>query len=227
MNPTQILIDAIRAGDVGASDKILSTQPEAAAGTGDSGESPVLEALYRGQAELAARIGRGRETTLVEAAALGDEGRVRALAARGPNALAERSSDGWTALHLAAFFGRAGAVGALIAAGADVEARSANYMENTPLCAAIAGATDTATITALLAAGADASARAAAGVRPIHLAASRGAESVVRALIDRGARADAATDEGRTAAQFAAERGHPAVAALLDSMTGSSAPQNR
>lgn len=227
MNPTQLLIDAIRAGDLDASESILDAQPEATRGTGDGGESPVLEALYRGHAELASRIGRGRETTLPEAAALGDEARAHALVAGDRGTLGARSSDGWTALHLAAFFGRTATVSALIEAGADLEARSANYMENTPLCAAIAGATDPATIAALLAAGADASARAAAGVRPIHLAASRGAEAVVRALLERGARADVATDDGKTAAQFAAERGHPSVAELLGSTAGGSTAPGR
>ena len=227
MNPTQLLINAIQAGDPAAAESILSTQPQAARGTGDNGQSPVLEALYRGHAELAVRTAQGRDTTLVEAAALGDEARVRALATGGRSALSERSSDGWTALHLAAFFGRAGTVRVLIDAGADLEARSANYMENTALCAAIAGATDTPTVAALLDAGADASARAAAGVRPIHLAASRGTEPVVKALLERGARADVATDDGKTAAQFASERGHASVAAFLESITGRSQRPDR
>lgn len=227
MNPTQRLIDAIRAGDLAAADATISAQAEAARGAGDGGESPVLEALYRGHTDLGARIAGLRETTLVEAAALGDASRVDALLASDRGAVTERSSDGWTALHLAAFFGRSGSVTALIAAGADLEARSANRMANTPLSAAIAGATDAASIAALLEAGADVSAAGASGVRPIHLAASRGAESIVRALLDRGARADAATDDGRTAAQFAAERGHPAVAALLEAAAAGSTRQSR
>ena len=223
MNQTQALIDAVRAGDLAAADAILASHGEAARGLGDGGESPVLEAVYRGHAALAARIASQRDCSIVEAAALGDEARVRALIAKDEGAIAERSSDGWTSLHLAAFLGRRDVVGILIAAGAELEARSSNYMANIALCAAIAGKTDLATISALLEAGADASANAAGGVRPIHLAASRGAEGVVRELLGRGARADVRTDDGRTAAQFASERGHPAVASMLERLDQESA----
>ena len=144
MNQTHALIETLRAGDLAAADAILAANADAARELGDGGESPVLEALYRGHSDLAARIAKHRETTLVEAAALGDEDRVRALAGQRKETLSERSSDGWTALHLAAFFGRTGTVAALLAAGADMEARSANYMANTPLCAAIAGMTNPA-----------------------------------------------------------------------------------
>lgn len=227
MNQAQALIDAVRAGDVAAADAILASHADAARGLGDGGESPVLEAVYRGHADLAARIARLRDCTIVEAAALGDEARVRALLAKDNGAIAERSSDGWTPLHLAAFLGRRDIVGILIAAGAELEARSSNYMANTALCAAIAGKTDAATISALLEAGADASATTAGGVRPIHLAASRGAEEVVRELIGRGAKADVRTDDGKTAAQFASERGHPAVASMLESIVQESASGGR
>lgn len=216
MNQTQALIDAVRSGEIAAADAILTSGPAAARGLGDGGESPVLEAVYRGHADLAARIASRRDCSIVEAAALGDEPRVRALIAKDKGAITERSSDGWTPLHLAAFLGRRDIVGILIAAGADLEARSSNYMANTPLCAAIAGKTDAATISDLLEAGADASANAAGGVRPIHLAASRGAEGVVRELVRRGAKPELRTDDGKTAAQFASERGHPAVASMLE-----------
>ena len=223
MTATQALIDAIRAGDAAAATAVLDEAPEAAHGTGAGGESPILEALYRGQSELAARIAQERDITLVEAAALGAESRLNSLLDRPDQSLDERSADGWTPLHLAAFFGHTGTVAALVARGADLEARSANYMANTPLCAAIAGATNRTTITALLDSGADANAEGAGGVRPIHLAASRGAIPVVRELMVRGARADVASDDGKTAAQYATERGHPGAASLLEAASGSTA----
>ena len=218
MNATQTLIDAIRAGDVAAATAVITGRPEAARGVGDKGESPLLEALYRGQSELASRIAAQRELDLVEASALGDAERVRTRLEENKGAVTSRSSDGWTALHLAAFLGRANVVKTLIANGADLEARSENYMANTALCAAIAGATHDATITLLLDAGADVNAVAATGITPIHLAASRGAEALVRDLIRRGARADVTMEDGRTPAQLARERGHPAVAEMLEAL---------
>ena len=227
MNQTQALIDAVRAGDLATADSILATGPEAARGAGDGGESPLLEALYRGHRDLVARIAALRETSLIEAAALGDEARVRSLASRDRSSLSHRSSDGWTALHMAGFFGHSSAAAALIEAGAELDARSANYMSNTPLCAAIAGKTDPATISTLLEAGADASAHTVSGVQPIHLAASRGATAIVNELLRRGARADVATDDGKTPAQFAAEHGHPEVASMLEARAREAISQRR
>jgi ankyrin repeat protein len=48
------------------------------------------------------------------------------------------SAGGWTALHLAAHYGQAGAVKFLLAAGADVNALADNHEANTPLMAAVA-----------------------------------------------------------------------------------------
>ena len=55
------------------------------------------------------------------------------------DAVAAYSLDGWTPLHLAAFFGRLEAAHALIELGANVHAVSRNAMSNTPLHAATAG----------------------------------------------------------------------------------------
>ena len=49
------------------------------------------------------------------------------------------SPDGWTPLHLAAFFGAADAARALLNKGASPSARSTNAMQNLPLHAAAAG----------------------------------------------------------------------------------------
>jgi ankyrin repeat protein len=67
----------------------------------------------------------------VRAAALGDAGRVRALAAAEPAAVAVPSPDGWPPLHLAAHFGHGDAVDALLQARADVRAYSGNEERNT------------------------------------------------------------------------------------------------
>jgi ankyrin repeat protein len=64
------------------------------------------------------------------------------------------AEDGWTALHLAAHYGRPGVVRLLIEAGADVNALADNIIGNTPLMAAIAGGNE-AIVRELIAAGAD------------------------------------------------------------------------
>ena len=144
------------------------------------------------------------------AAAAGDLAALRtALAdANAPGA------DGWTPLHLAAHGGHGPAVDLLLASGADVGAVSANDLANTPLHAALAGAQDAGVVAALLAAGADPNATAGGGVRPLHLAASRGDEALAAALVAAGA-VPAPMDDGQTPADVAEARGFRALADRL------------
>ena len=76
----------------------------------------------------------------------------------------DRAQGGTTAAHLAAFKGRAEALGALLAAGADACARDADGA--TPLHEAAAGAACLGCARALLAAGADPSTRDRRGRTP-------------------------------------------------------------
>jgi ankyrin repeat protein len=124
---------------------------------------------------------------------------------------------GWTPLHLAAYLGRREAVEWLLAAGADPAVVSDNREANTPLHAALAGAGEPGVIRALLDVGADPGARGGLGWTPLHLAASRGREDAVDALLGRGARPVPA-DDGRRPSAIAAERGHPALAARLEAL---------
>jgi ankyrin repeat protein len=127
----------------------------------------------------------------------------------------EYNDDGWTPLHLAAFRGDAEEVATLIALGASPLARSRNAMANTPLHAAIAGAESDLVVRALIAGGAGAGLPAAQGVTPLHLAASRGNRALCEVLLSHGADPSAAMDDGKRAADIAAERGHADVAAWL------------
>jgi ankyrin repeat protein len=54
-----------------------------------------------------------------------------------------------------------------------------------------------------------------AGYRPLHQAAVAGREDLVRMLLDAGADKAARCDRGKTPAEYARERGHDAVAAML------------
>ena len=209
------LLAAINAGDRDAAERIVREHPEAAAGRGAAGESPVLAALYRGWDDLARQLSRARPLDLFEAAALGETSRVGALAAQAPDAIDALSADGWTALHLAAFLGHPESVYALIDAGATVDARSTNHMRNTPLCAAIAGRQDRQAIVALIEHGADVNVRAGGGYTPLHLAASRGVHNIVELLIQHGADASVAVESGETPADIANQRGFPDVARRL------------
>src|SRR4051812_37426405 len=73
------------------------------------------------------------------AAEKGEIGIVSGLLAADPALAVKHREDGWTALHLASYYGHPEIVGALLANGADVGMRSTNSMQNTPLHAAVAG----------------------------------------------------------------------------------------
>lgn len=189
------------------------------ADTTDPAPSAIVAALSAGQPEVARRLAASAPPDLWDAAALGD---LTSLAARlaDPGARAAlheaRAPEGWTPLHLAAFFGGADAVRLLLAHGAPIDMRSANALANTPLCAGLAGlhAADVAPV--LLDAGADASAVVGNGVTPLLLAASRGLTDIAMRLIAAGADPAHAMADGTTPAMIARARGHDATAAALD-----------
>jgi uncharacterized protein len=221
MSLSTTLLDLLRGDDWRRAADFLDEHPESAQGCGPGGESLILNAIYFGRTELAARLAGLRAPDLCEAAALGDAKRVASLLERG-DAVDVRSSDGWTPLHLAAYMGRAEAARALLSRGAAVDAVSANATKNTPLCAALAGRGDDEIVRLLLDAGADPNFRAELGVTPLHLAASRGADALVQRLLEHGADGAARMDDGTTPAGIAAARGHAATAARLE---GLSAPR--
>jgi uncharacterized protein len=68
----------------------------------------------------------------------------------------------------------------------------------------------------LIALGADVHHVGGSGVNALHLAASRGFEPLSRLLLARGVDRLARTEDGKTAAEIARERGHLGVAAMLE-----------
>lgn len=217
----QRLLDAIKQEDWPGVAALLARSPNCAHGYGMDGESPMLAALYRGQNETALRIATHRNLDIAEAAAMNDTSTVAARLQAAPECIFTLTPDGWTALHLAAFFGAVESAELLLGAGADVDARSQNGMSNTPLCAALAGRGVEAMIALLIARGADVNTRAGGGVTPLHLAASRGAISSIELLLTHGARLTATLETGQTPAVIARERGHEAAAAYLEATTKS------
>jgi ankyrin repeat protein len=215
MTPIQELHEAIKSGDVEAVRALLRSDPTLVDGAG-RGLPPVMAALYYGKPGIVdVLVAGGAKLDLHMAAALGMLDRVKETAAANPAAIYSHSADGWTALHLAAFFGRRDVVEFLLDSGADVRLLSENAMYNTPLHAAVAGRR--AEVAALLLRhGADGNARQSGGFTPLHGAAASGDAEMVRLLLAHEADPLLRSDAGETAADLARAKGHPAIAALLE-----------
>ena len=150
-----------------------------------------------------------------EAAALGHASRVREALGEAPELVNATTDDGFTALHLVAFFsGDVESARALLDAVADPDAPATNETGLRPINSA-AAASSTGIVSLLLEAGADVNAAQHGGYTPLHSAAAHCDGELLEVLL--GARADPAlrTDAGRTPAELADERGHPEVARQL------------
>src|SRR5262245_47810992 len=168
MGEIETLVDAAKAGDLGKVRAMLAVNFLLASQRLSSGESPLMAALYRGHADVVtAIINAGAEIDVFAAAATGrfDDLR-RVLNDRTVNSYAY---DGWTPLHLAAFFGHLELARMLLDTKADVAAVSQNSLANTPLHAATAGKhADVALL--LLDRGADPFAVDSGGYTPLEIA---------------------------------------------------------
>ncbi len=209
------LIDAAESGDLERVKQALAGETARDTASLGAAKSPVQEALYRGHKEVVNYLRGEWQLDIFEASALGDLERLDEVLRATPEAVNTQSYDGWTPLHLAAFTGHAEAAEKLLEAGAEVSALSTNYMTNTPLHAALAGAGSKAVAEALIGAGADVNFQAGAGVTPLHTAASRGSTELVEMLLAAGTDPAIQMDGGKTAADVAEERGHPQVATRL------------
>src|SRR5881409_3586782 len=191
-------IDAIKAGEFERVKAMVSAEPALIDARGRTGESAILTAVYHRQKEIVnLLVARGATLTLFEACAAGEVERAERLMAGDGSTINAFSADGWTPLHLAAFFGHARIAEMLLGQGADITARSRNSTGNTALHAALAG-NHKLVAGLLLGHGADVNAADAAGWRPLHLAAANNNLDAIKALVAQGADVAAGNGEGLT-----------------------------
>lgn len=211
MATSELLFTAIAAGDATVVGEILDDDP-ALAGSVRDGVSVLRAAVYAGHPELTATLtARGARPDLFDAATVGDVDRLRELLDADPAAANAQSGDGFTALHLAAFFGHPKVAELLLARGADPRAVAANATAVEPLHSAAAGGHEVIAHL-LIDRGADVDAAQAGGYVPLHAAAANGDISMVALLLGRGADPALATDDGRMAADLTED---PSIRAML------------
>ena len=181
MTTIQQFVDAAKTGDTARVVAALAADPGLAAARLPDGETPLMAALYRGHHHVVDVIAAaGAPIDVFAAAALGRTPEL-ATALHDPQQVNAFAYDGWTPLHLAAFFGQTIAAEQLLDAGADVSAVSRNSMRNTPLHAAVAGRhADIALL--LIRRGAATGVTDAGGYTPLRIAQENGLADVVNAL---------------------------------------------
>jgi len=216
MSAEEQFVEKVKAGDLSTVRELVERDNSLANARDASGTSVVLLAIYYGRQDVAdLLVERGASIDIFEAAALGDVARLQGLLAAHPERVRSFSHDGWTPLHLAAFFGQPGAANALIATGPDLNALAKNSNSNTPLQAAVASRkVNLARI--LIAAGADVNVRTGYGWTALQIAAHNGDLETARLLIESSADAHARNDNGQAATAIAAAAGHKELASYLE-----------
>ncbi len=210
------LFALIEAGDEDSVRELLERRPEAAEERDEDGVSAIRRGVYAGQDEIATLLlDANPALDVFDAAAVGRTRGLEALLVGDRELAQARASDGFTALHLAAFFGHEDAAALLLEHGADANAVARNpEVEVTPLHSAAAGG-HSKLVALLLEHGADPNARQRGGFTPLHAAAQNADRESVESLLEHGADKAAQTDDAKTAAELARAAGHDELAELL------------
>ncbi len=214
------LLAAIQRGDAKTAGDVLAANPDIANARDDRGDSPLLIATYRGRHDLVRLLlDRGARPSFFEACALGLEADVRRHLREHPDAARSWSHDGWTPLHLAAYFGHRDTALALLDAGADALAVSRNGEGNIAINAAAAGPRADLRpdiVRLLIDRGSPVDGRGSPrGHSPLHEAAHNGDVALARLLLDRGADRSLRTGDGQTARDIAVARGRTELVPML------------
>lgn len=208
--------EAIRAGDAPAVESMLDADPGLVTATDDSGLAPMPVAIYHRRPEIAALLeNRGARLDIFTAAMYGRPERIRECLADAAESVNSLSSDGWTPLHLASFFGCAECVVMLLDAGAKINERAQNPMQNMPLHAAAAGR-HAEIVRILLERGAWVNARQHGGWTALHAAAQNGDTQLAELLIAAGADVKVRADNQQSPLDLALTKGHQQMADILD-----------
>jgi len=183
----------------------------------ETGETVFLYSLYRGKTNCVEALRSRGGLTLQEAAAAGGLAAVETCLDAAPWTIQSLSADGWTALHLAAYLGRDAVVDRLLERGADALQWGRAFETNLPIHAACAGRRiGKAAFAKLVAATGDPDITPKHGYTPLMEAALNGSLDIVDVLLAAGADKTRKHPDGKTAADFAREKGHAELAKRLE-----------
>ncbi len=211
---TDAFFAAVKTGNLAKVTELVDNDPTLLNSTNKAGATGILFALYNGHPAVAELIAqRKKDLDVFEAASLGKLAHLEALTKQNPGLVRTHSEEGFTALQLAAYLGQKETVNILLKAGAEVNAVAKNPTGYTALTGTVArGHLDIAKT--LLAKGANPNHRYEGGLTPLMEAAASGNLEITRLLLAHGADPQIKM-EGKTARDYALEKGHEEAAALL------------
>jgi len=203
-------LDAVRE-DLAADSALLNA-------TNEAGQSAFLLSKYYRQPKIADYLlSLKPKLDVFTLCVAGHASEVLAEIEKSPDLLEAHSGDGWTPLHLAAFFGWPELANALLDKGAAIDSRSTNSMKNTPLHAAAAGGV-TPLVDLLLKRGAKPNATQEGGWTALHAAAQAGNRAMAESLIANGANVNQQADNNQTPLDMALLKGHQDLVDLLENL---------
>ena len=211
----QDIFAAITANDKERVAQLVAANAAVAHARNAGGISALMQARYENRLEIVdlLRPAAG-ELDIFESAVLGDVARLNKLLTNDGELAKARSSDGFTALHLACFFGQLEAAETLLRHGADSNAVSPSRIA---VIHSAAASRNAALLKLVLRAGANPDLQQQRGYTALHEAAMHNSVERAQALLDAGADPAIKSDEGQTAADMAAQNGNREVVELLTS----------
>jgi len=211
-------MEVLKAGDAEKVAAMLAAEPALAGARDAAGRSALFMAAVRSREDLiAALMAAGAAPDLMDCCAIGDIDRAKAWIEKDKAKALAHWENGFTPLHMAAYFGNAKIARVLLMNGAEIESVTKNKLASTPLqIAATKGAL--AVIELLLSSGADVESRKSENKSPpLVMAVQSGSAGAVTLLLDGGANPSAADGAGKTALAFAKEAGSAKLVELLQS----------
>ncbi len=195
---TKEFLEAVKKGELEKTRAALRKDPLLINAQDEKGISALLLAAYHGHRDLAEFLASNKPNmNIYEASTTGKTERAIALLSNEPELVNSYSNDGFTPLHLAAFFGRPETAKMLLERKAPVNAVAKNSTKVMPLHSALAGGS-TPIAEMLVDHGADVNAAQQAGYTPLHEAAQSGNLQAAILLLGHGAKINAKTDNGKT-----------------------------
>ena len=209
------IIELIKTGNNEGLARLFAQNPNAADGRMADGLSFLQLAAYYRNAE-AVRLFREykQHFDIFEAACVGEHQRLDALIREQPNLVNTFSSDGFTALGLACFFGHYDCVKLLLNSNANPNIAANNAFKVAPIHSACA-ISNYEIAELLLKNGANPNAVQQQNVTPLHSAAHRGQTKLTELLLDFGANINAKTEEGQTPLAMALAGNHLEIVDFL------------